>query len=190
MATVESTGAGVRIRKSALAKIEAKPYVNPYYAGILLGLVLFAAFFITGGGLGASGGMNNIIVWVEKAIAPQHVNTTAYLAGISGGVKNATDSWTVWMLLGAVFGGALSGLIHGRTKIEINKGPQISKRTRLLTAFIGGSFMGFGARLARGCTSGQALSGGAVLSVGSWAFMFAVFGGAYALAYFVRKLWN
>jgi hypothetical protein len=34
------------------------------------------------------------------------------------------------------------------------------------------------------------LSGGAVLSVGSWAFMFAVFGGAYALAYFFRKFWN
>ena len=44
--------------------------------------------------------------------------------------------------------------------------------------------------MARGCTSGQALSGGAVLSVGSWAFMFAVFAGAYALAYFVRRLWN
>ena len=47
-----------------------------------------------------------------------------------------------------------------------------------------------GARLARGCTSGQALSGGSVLSVGSWAFMFAIFGGGYAVAYFVRKLWN
>ncbi len=50
--------------------------------------------------------------------------------------------------------------------------------------------MGYGARLARGCTSGQALSGGAVLSVGSWAFMFAVFAGGYALAYFVRKAWT
>jgi hypothetical protein len=50
--------------------------------------------------------------------------------------------------------------------------------------------MGYGARLARGCTSGQALSGGATLSAGSWALMFAIFGGAYALAYFLRKVWN
>jgi uncharacterized membrane protein YedE/YeeE len=57
-------------------------------------------------------------------------------------------------------------------------------------AFVGGAIMGYGARFARGCTSGQALSGGAVLSAGSWAFMFAVFGGGYALAYFVRRLWN
>jgi hypothetical protein len=50
--------------------------------------------------------------------------------------------------------------------------------------------MAYGARLARGCTSGQALSGGAVLSVGSFAFMFAIFGSAYALAYSLRRLWN
>ncbi len=37
---------------------------------------------------------------------------------------------------------------------------------------------------------GQALSGGATLSAGSWLVMFAIFGGAYGLAYFVRKLWN
>jgi uncharacterized protein len=28
-----------------------------------------------------------------------------------------------------------------------------------------------------------------VLSVGSWAFAMAVFAGAYALAWFVRRLW-
>ena len=66
----------------------------------------------------------------------------------------------------------------------------VSTRTRWILAFAGGVVMAYGARLARGCTSGQALSGGAVLSVGSWAFMFSVFGGAYALAYFVRRLWN
>ncbi len=57
-------------------------------------------------------------------------------------------------------------------------------------ALIGGILMGYGARLARGCTSGQGLSGGAVLSVGSWAFMLAVFAGAYVLAYTLRKFWT
>jgi uncharacterized membrane protein YedE/YeeE len=56
-------------------------------------------------------------------------------------------------------------------------------------AFGGGMIMGFGARLARGCTSGQALSGGAVLSAGSWAFMFSIFIGAYGLAWFFRRFW-
>jgi hypothetical protein len=178
------------ITRRLFGKREEKTYVNPYVGGVLLGLVLFAAFFITGGGLGASGGMNHLVVWIEDAIVPHHVNMTPYLLDIAGGTKNPLDSWTVWMLIGTMIGGALSGWLNGRMKVQINKGPRISKRTRLVLAFAGGTLMGYGARLARGCTSGQALSGGAVLSVGSWSFMFAVFGGAYALAYFVRKAWN
>ena len=72
----------------------------------------------------------------------------------------------------------------------VEKGPRISVRNRLLLAFLGGSLMGVGAKLARGCTSGQALSGGAVLNVGSWAFMMMVFAGAYGLAWFVRRQWK
>jgi uncharacterized membrane protein YedE/YeeE len=94
------------------------------------------------------------------------------------------------VVIGTVIGGFLTGWWNGRLKIETVHGPRISPRTRWLMAFVGGALMGFGARLARGCTSGQALSGGATLSVGSWAFMFAVFAGGYAVAYFVRKLWN
>ena len=35
--------------------IKPKPYMNPYLAGFLLGLVLLATIYITGRGLGASG---------------------------------------------------------------------------------------------------------------------------------------
>lgn len=169
---------------------ETKPYINPYLAGLLLGLVLFSAFFLTGNGLGASGGLNRILVFFEDLIAPGHVDRTVYLLSMAGGDSNPLDSWIVFITLGAIVGGFVAGWLNGRVKVETNKGPQISKYSRWLFAFVGGALMGYGARFARGCTSGQALSGGAVLSVGSWAFMFAVFGGAYALAYFVRKLWN
>lgn len=169
---------------------EAKPFANPYVAGLFLGLVLFASFFFTGNGLGASGGLNRILVFIEDIFVPKHVDTTPYLLEMAGGEKNPLDSWVVFVTVGVLLGGVFSGWRGGRIKVETNKGPNITRQQRWLFAFIGGAFMGFGARLARGCTSGQALSGGAVLSVGSWAFMFAVFGGAYALAYFVRKLWN
>ena len=109
---------------------------------------------------------------------------------MAGGELNPLDNWIVFITFGVILGGFASGWRNGRLKVCTGKGPNISNRTRWAAAFIGGAFMGFGARFARGCTSGQALSGGAVLSAGSWAFMFAVFGGAYALAYFVRKLWN
>jgi uncharacterized membrane protein YedE/YeeE len=109
---------------------------------------------------------------------------------MAGGSRNPLDNWAVFVVGGVLAGGFVSGWLNGRLKVETNKGPQITVRRRWLLAFVGGAIMGYGARLARGCTSGQALSGGATLSVGSWAFMFAVFGGAYALAYFVRKSWN
>ena len=168
----------------------ARPYVHPYAGGMLLGLVLFTTFFLTGNGLGASGGMNRLVVWLEDIFASGHVDRTAYLTSMAGGETNPFDSWVVFVFIGLFIGGALSGWLFGRNKVETQAGPHTPVRVRWLFAFLGGSIMGYGARRARGCTSGQALSGGAVLSVGSWAFMFAVFGGGYALAYFVRRLWN
>lgn len=167
-----------------------RPYVHPYLGGALLGVVLFLAFFLTGNGLGASGGLNRFIVFFQDLIAPEHVDITPYLITMAGGDLNPLDNWIIPMIIGTLFGGFFSGWRNGRLKIETNKGPRITTKSRWAFAFIGGAFMGFGARFARGCTSGQALSGGAVLSVGSWFFMFAVFAGGYALAYFVRKLWN
>lgn len=174
----------------SLTRRVARPYINAYTAGILLGIVLFLAFFITGNGLGASGGMNRVIVWLEDGLVPWHIDRTPYLLDMAGGNKDPLDSWVVFVGVGVVGGGFISGWYNGRLKVETNRGPRVPVRLRWVLAFIGGAFMGYGARMARGCTSGQALSGGATLSVGSWVFMFAVFGGAYALAYFVRKFWN
>jgi uncharacterized membrane protein YedE/YeeE len=178
------------IGRFALAGRAEKPYVNAYLAGILLGIVLFTAFFITGNGLGASGGLNHLVVWAEDKFVPNHVDRTPYLLAIAGGDTNPLDNWVVFMIFGVLLGGLTSGYLNGRLNIETNRGPNITPRNRWIMAFVGGAIMGYGARLARGCTSGQALSGGAVLSVGSWLFMFAVFGGGYAVAYFVRRLWN
>lgn len=167
-----------------------KPYLNPYLAGVLLGVVLFLAFFITGHGLGASGGINRAVVSLQDRIVPNHIDQNSYLLKMAGGDTNPLDHWIVFVTVGVLIGGFVSGLIHRRMRPGTGKGPRISVGTRWTLALLGGIIMGYGARFARGCTSGQALSGGAVLSVGSWAFMFAVFAGGYALAYFVRKAWN
>lgn len=169
---------------------QAKPYVNPYVAGVLLGIVLFAAFALTRSGLGASGGISRLQVAATSVVSQEHVDRVGYFAKIGAGDRGALLHSSVAMLLGTFLGGAVSSFRNRRMKVAVCKGPRISPRTRLLLAVIGGTLMGYGARFARGCTSGQALSGGAVLSAGSWVFMFAVFAGAYALAYFVRKLWT
>jgi hypothetical protein len=166
-----------------------RDYLHPYLGGLLLGLVLFASFFLTGNGLGASGGLNRIIVFGQDLVAPEHVDRTPYLLKMAGGDLNPLDDYLVPMVVGAVVGGFVSGLLGGRVRAETGKGPRISVRTRWLMAFMGGAIMGYGARMARGCTSGLALSGGAVLSLGAWVFMFSIFAGGYAMAYFVRRLW-
>lgn len=165
------------------------PYTNPYLAGILLGIVLLAAFVISGNGLGASGAMMRTVVQAEKVVAPEHVNNNFYLAQYGGGDTNPWKEWLVFETLGVLVGGLVSGALAGRLKIETNKGPRVTNSRRWLYAVIGGALFGYGARLARGCTSGVALSGGATLAAGSWITMFAIFAGAYALAWFVRRLW-
>jgi uncharacterized protein len=176
-------------RETAVAK-EPRPYLNPYVAGTLLGLVLFASFYVTGGGLGASAAMSRIQTGVLDWLAPAHVDRVAYFAELAGGQRSAWSHYSIFMIAGTVLGGFASGLVNRRVKLELRKGPRVGTTTRVVLALAGGALMGFGARLARGCTSGQALSGGAVLSVGSWAFALAVFAGAYALAWFVRRLWT
>lgn len=166
-----------------------RAYVDPYLAGALLGVLLFASFYVTGGGLGASAALSRIQTGVLDAFAPGHVDRVAYFAELAGGARSAWNHSQVFMLVGTLVGGLASGLVHRRVRVETRKGPRVSTAWRWALAFTGGAVMAYGARLARGCTSGQALSGGAVLSVGSWAFMLALFASGYAVAWFARRLW-
>jgi uncharacterized protein len=166
-----------------------EPYANPYVAGAALGVVLVGAFVLAGQGLGASGFFANIATGVVSTVAPEAAARNDYFASyLAGGAP-----WTAWMvveILGVLLGGAVSAWLAGRMRIEMARGPNVGRNTRLSTAAAGGVLMGVGAVLARGCTSGQALSGGALLSVGSWVFMMAAFAAGYAFAPLARRLWR
>ena len=169
---------------------EPRPYIDPYLAGALLGVVLFLSFFLTGGGLGASAALSRVQTGILDVFASRHVDRVAYFAELAGGGRNPWLHYSVYMLAGTLLGGFASGLWNRRVKLETRKGPRVSTGARWALAFAGGMIMAYGARFARGCTSGQALSGGAVLSVGSWAFMFSIFASGYAVAWFFRRLWT
>jgi uncharacterized protein len=165
--------------------------MNPYLAGIGLGLVLLSAFVLVGRGLGASGAFNSAIAWGVNAVAPEHAKHNEFISGYLGdGTSSPLKSWLVFEVIGVLAGAMFSGLLAGRAKVTTEKGPRVSVRVRLLMAFLGGALMAFGAALARGCTSGQGLTGGALLNLGSWAAMMMIFAGAYAVAYFVRWQWR
>ena len=53
-------------------------YMNPYLAGVLLGLVLLATFYITGRGLGASGAIKSAYVAIVEGVAPAHTENGAF----------------------------------------------------------------------------------------------------------------
>ena len=168
----------------------AEKFWNPYLAGIALGLVLLTAFLVMGKGLGASGAANRVGVFLAGIVAPEHVAANPNLAATKGEHASVLDDWLVFEVLGVLLGGALGAITAGRFGAKVIRSAGTSVATRLAFAFGGGLLMGLAARAARGCTSGQALSGGSVLSVGSWIFMLSVFAGGYAFAWFVRRQWS
>jgi len=87
-------------------------------------------------------------------------------------------------------GGLISALLADRCSVVVERGVRCSSLKRLSFALIGGVIVGFASRLANGCTSGQALSGSAVLLTGSLFFLVSVFAGGYATAWFVRRQWD
>lgn len=168
----------------------SEKFWNPYLAGIALGLVLMTTFLVMGKGLGASGAANRIGVFVAEAVVPAHVAANPNLAATKGNHASVLDDWLVFEVLGVFLGGAIGAITAGRFGAKVIRSGSTAIATRLAFAFGGGLLMGLAARAARGCTSGQALSGGAVLSAGAWIFMLSVFGGGYAFAWFVRRQWS
>lgn len=164
-------------------------YMNSYLAGVLLGLVLLMAIFISGRGLGASGAFKSLAAVTVNAIAPEHASSSSFWGGTLVADDHPLKSWLSIEVLGVVIGGLLSGLLSGRMKFKVERGPRVKVATRLSFALLGGMLFGIGAQLGRGCTSGAALSGMAVMSTGGIITMMFIFGTGYAIAYFFRKLW-
>jgi len=165
-------------------------YINPYLGGVLLGLVLIAANFVAGRGLGASGAAKSAIVATVETVAPAHAEKAPFYKEYAASHPDgAMKSWLVFQMLGVIVGAFISGAIFGRLKFKVEHSPKITSRRRILFAIAGGVLFGFGSQLGRGCTSGSALSGMAVLSFGGFLSMAFIFGTAFALAYFLRKNW-
>ncbi|MCX6240081.1 MAG: YeeE/YedE thiosulfate transporter family protein [Bacteroidia bacterium] len=167
-----------------------KKYMNPYLGGVLLGLVLLAANFISGRGLGASGAIKSCVVTAVTTVSPSAAENSDFLKEYTKAHSGSPmKNWLVFEMLGVIVGGFLSGALAGRLKFKIEHSPKITSRKRLVMALIGGILFGYGSQLGRGCTSGSALSGMAVLSLGGFITMMAIFGTAFGLAYFFRKNW-
>ena len=172
------------------ASDRGQPYANPYLSGLGLGLVLLASFILAGRGLGASGAFGSAAAGLAAAVAPARAAGSPYLLRHLETPGGPWRSWLLVEVIGVAIGGFLSAACAGRLRREVERGDHVSVPSRLAFAFAGGATMGLGAVLARGCTSGQALTGGALLSVGGWSFMAATFASAYLVAPPLKRLWR
>ncbi|MDE3740458.1 YeeE/YedE thiosulfate transporter family protein [Maribacter polysaccharolyticus] len=164
-------------------------YWNPYFGGFLLGLLIIFTFYMTGRGLGASGAMKSSVVTLVDKVSHEHTVNNGYYSKFVQGDESPMNTWLVFESLGVLAGAFISGSLSGRIGFRVQHSPKITSRRRLVFALTGGVLFGLGAQIARGCTSGAALSGMAVLSTGGFITMLAIFGTAYLFAYFFRKNW-
>lgn len=167
----------------------SKRYFNPYFGGVLLGLLLLMTFYITGRGLGASGAVKNVVVASVNEVAPTHVNKSEYYGKFISDDKHPLSNWLIFEVLGVLAGAFLSGAIAGRLKFTVDHGPRITAKRRLIWAAVGGIIFGIGSQFARGCTSGAALSGTAAQSAAGFLTMMGIFGTGFLIAALFRKLW-
>lgn len=166
-----------------------KRYWSPYIAGISLGLTLLATFYIAGRGLGASGAITLVTAQSTYTMVPDFISRLKYFEQYITPIAPLIN-WNLFLLGGLLMGSLASALLSGNFKVVFDRGKSMSVRTRVITSLAGGMFIGFAARLARGCTSGIALSGGAQLALSGWIFVIAMFAAGFIVAALYRRLWS
>jgi uncharacterized membrane protein YedE/YeeE len=162
---------------------------SPYIAGAGLGLTLLATFVIVGWGLGASSAFSLLTgVGLEK-LSPVYAHKLSYFSQYLN-VEAPLLNWVLFEIMGLFLGALAASFLAGNFKVRFDKPEHMTTGARLFTAFGGGILIGFASRLARGCTSGVALSGGAQLALAGWVFVIAMFVSGFVAAAFFRRLWS
>ena len=129
------------------------------------------------------------MITVVNKVSPEHSVSNAYYSKFIDADTSPMNNWLVFEALGVILGAFLSGALTGRIQFKTQHSPKITVSRRLVFALIGGLLFGFGAQIARGCTSGAALSGISVMATAGFISMLSIFGTAYLAAYFFRKNW-
>ncbi len=161
-------------------------YWSPYVAGIGIGLLQIPVFLFLHGSIGTSGSYNSVacsmLSWIET-------NTQMSAACFPSDKSWWQLSFVVGIVIGAFFSVRLAHI--KRKAISKAWDKLVGIRTlgkRALMGFLGGFIMLMGARLAAGCTSGNGISGIALLSIGSMIVIVSMFVGGILIALFYKKI--
>jgi uncharacterized protein len=141
---------------------------SPYVVGIGIGILSWLTFLISQKPLACSTTFAKSSGLIEKAIWGKKVAEKPYYKEIKLDID-----WQFMLVIGIILGSLLSALLSG--DFQWQWVPSLWAGTygsailpRLISAIIGGIFLGFGARWADGCTSGHGISGTMQLALSSW----------------------
>jgi uncharacterized membrane protein YedE/YeeE len=180
--------AAVEDRKVLEVEVKENRFWSPYVAGAGLGLTLLATFVFVGWGLGASSAFSLLTAVGMDKLTPDYARNLEYFSQYLN-VKAPLMNWMLFEILGLFLGALAASVLSGNFRLKFDRASGMKSGTRLLAAFGGGILIGFASRLARGCTSGVALSGGAELAVSGWIFVISMFISGFIVAAIFRRLW-
>jgi uncharacterized membrane protein YedE/YeeE len=144
-----------------------------FVAGPVLGLCVVACRALFNGRLGVTGGFSELV---------------SRLAG--GSVR---FDWRGWFAIGIFGGGLLFAVLRGQRSFSgyswLTETFHGDGRVAIgLLLLVAGVLIGFGAKTAGGCTSGNGLTGTSMFSRASWAATATFFGTAIAVSFLIEAL--
>lgn len=161
---------------------------SPYAVGVGIGVLSWFSFLILKKPLGCSTSFAKTSGIIERFFRGPDVGLKPYYQKIKLDID-----WQWMLVLGIVFGALLSALLSGDFVFQWVPALWLSAFgntpvLRVLTALVGGIFLGFGARWADGCTSGHGISGALQLAVSSWISAIAFFVSGILVAFFLFRI--
>jgi uncharacterized membrane protein YedE/YeeE len=143
---------------------------NNILAGIVIGLVIAAGWYVTG------------VVGFDD-FEPVRLESYTFVAPTGGSLQylmtftGSTIGFGVAAVFGVIFGSFVYAVVGGHFHIEY-----FINRSDMIRHIVGGILMGFGGVLALGCTVGQGITGMSTLALGSlMALVSIVFGSALTM---------
>ncbi|MBV6476139.1 MAG: hypothetical protein MOGDAGHF_01720 [Rhodocyclaceae bacterium] len=171
---------GLALAGFALASAEFRGSFDNILAGIVIGLVVVAGWYITGGSMGSAWKE-----WAEMAdTVPSRVEVQSFtfISPMGDSVRYllepanlANINFGIMALTGVIVGSFLYAVLSGGFRIEwfVSGGD-------FLNHAIGAVLMGIGGVLSMGCTIGQGITGFSTLAMGSILTFIAIVAGAAA----------
>lgn len=158
---------------------------SPYVVGIGIGILVWLGFLLSDRSIGCSTAYARFGGILEGLFRGRDIKNREYFQEFVPKID-----WEWMLVFGIVVGSFSSALLSGQFEVEVV--PTIwsdafgeSAILRLFTAVAGGILIGFGVRLAGGCTSGHGISGASQLAVSSWLSLVLFFSGGILTAMFL-----